>query len=435
MLDTSFLDDAFPDKTAPDFADLKESVRAIITSLPGTHQTFSRISSYIASLRAAIPEGTAIVDGHATKKRKLDPKTVVGKDDNNDDNDNGVSELLLRVPDISFSLPQRKKFTLQITTTSLQIESATTQESELFFKDISYITCLPVPDKAAKQWNFCVFTKNSEGFGERMGEVWVWTINDGLLKNVSGKAMDGIQPENCDFRALITSTLNNHLRGGLQVIEPNLDVFRSTLVQSHRKTEISYHVKAHRGTKEGYLFFLENAIIWAFKKPLCCFFFDAIESVSYSNITQRTFNLHIQTSAANGSEEIEFVMIDQADFPPIDAFLKSNQLNDASMAEGRRAKKINVNGKGRGDENGEQENGGEIQKALNEMEFEDDDDEEDDEDYEAGSDSDDGSGSGSEEGSEEGGEGGEDEDEEAGEEEGEDDDDQRNHSEMEHESG
>jgi len=429
MLDTSFLDDAFPDKAASDFADLKESVRSIITSLPGTHQTFSRISSYITSLRAAIPEGTTIEDGHATKKRKLDPKTVVGKDDSED----GASELLLRVPDISFSLPQRKKFTLQITTTSLQIESATTQESELLFKDISYITCLPVPDKAAKQWNFCVFTKNSEGFGERMGEVWVWTINDGVLKNVTGKAMDGVQQDNCDFRALITSTINDQLRGGLKVIEPNPDIFRSTLVQSHRKTEISFHVKAHRGTKEGYLFFLENAIIWAFKKPLCCFFFDAIESVSYSNITQRTFNLHIQTSASNGSEEIEFVMIDQADFPPIDAFLKSNQLNDASMAEGRRAKKINVNGRGKGEDNGAQENGGEIQKALNEIEFEDDEDEEDDEDYEAGSDSDDGSGS--EEGSEEGEEGGDDDDEGGEEEEEDDDDDQRNHSEMEHESG
>lgn len=101
---------------------------------------------------------------------------------------------------------------------------------------------------------------------------------------------------------------------------------------------------------------------------------------------QRTFNLIIivRTAADAQEQEIEFSMLDQADFAGIDAYLKNHQLQDSSMAEARRAKQYKVNG-AKGDAAGGDENDArtEIQKAEEELEDEEDELEED---YDPGSD-------------------------------------------------
>lgn len=76
-------------------------------------------------------------------------------------------------------------------------------------------------------------------------------------------------------------------------------------------------------------------------------------------------------------------MVDQADFAGIDTYLKKHSLQDASMAEARRAKKLNVNKKAaevEGAEDGGEE--GELQKAQRELEDQEDEEEED---YDPGS--------------------------------------------------
>ena len=107
-------------------------------------------------------------------------------------------------------------------------------------------------------------------------------------------------------------------------------------------------------------------------------------------------------------------MIDQADFAGIDAYVKRHQLQDASMAAQRKAKKLNINGpkvekeSGGRDEDGETE----LEKAAREAAGQamDDEDEEDDENFDPGSEGEsEGSGSSSEE---EDGEGGVEEEEE-----------------------
>lgn len=109
------------------------------------------------------------------------------------------------------------------------------------------------------------------------------------------------------------------------------------------------------------------------------------------------------------AEEIEFSMIDQADFVGIDAYIKRHELQDASMADARRAKKLNVN-KARGDvkvedgANSEEDDRTELQKA--EAELEDAEDEEE-EDYDPGSEGEsEGSGDDSDEDDGDGDEGG-----------------------------
>lgn len=147
---------------------------------------------------------------------------------------------------------------------------------------------------------------------------------------------------------------------------------------------------------------MENGIFSGFKKPLHFFDFDSIESISYTSVLQRTFNMVISYKSKPDAddEEIEFSMIDQADFAGIDAYIKRHELQDASMADARRAKKLNIN-KQRGEVktedglNGEEDDRTELQKA--EAELEDAEDEEE-EDYEPGSEGEsEGSGSDSDE--------------------------------------
>lgn len=142
----------------------------------------------------------------------------------------------------------------------------------------------------------------------------------------------------------------------------------------------------------GYLFFLENGIFFGFKKPLSFFPFNEIESISYTSVLQRTFNLNItiRPHPDADTQEIEYSMLDQQDFAGIDTYVKTHQLQDASLADARRAKKL---GKAKAAEaNGDDEDGRtELEKAEAELEDEEDELEEDYDPDEEGSDS--GSGS------------------------------------------
>jgi len=117
-------------------------------------------------------------------------------------------------------------------------------------------------------------------------------------------------------------------------------------------------MRTHDNTNSqpGFLFFLSTGILWGFRKPLSFYPFSAIESISYTSVLQRTFNLVIATNpspAGESGQSVEFSMIDQLDFGGIDAYVKNHGLNDASMAQERMAKKYNVNAPKKGDSNGE----------------------------------------------------------------------------------
>jgi len=187
-------------------------------------------------------------------------------------------------------------------------------------------------------------------------------------------------------------------------------------------------------TFSGFLYLLSSGIIFAFKKPIQFFPFHCISSISYTSVLQRTFNLVITTQPPEGQDEgleTEFSMLDQADFAGIDEYIKRHGLNDASLAQSRKAQRFGVNDpkdknkQANGTaalvavaaENGDEEES-ELQKAERMLQDEEDEDEEDynPEDEEEDSD---GSGSDSDEDDDEDDENEEDEDEDGeGEEEG-----------------
>lgn len=136
----------------------------------------------------------------------------------------------------------------------------------------------------------------------------------------------------------------------------------------------------------GYLFFLPNGIVFGFRKPVAFFAFSAIDSISYTSVLQRTFNLVISARETPEAEpkDIEFSMIDQVDFAGIDEYIKRHELNDASMAADRRAKAYNVNKDKKAESTGDAVDGAEgddgqteLQKAEQALQDQEDDEEED----------------------------------------------------------
>lgn len=265
------------------------------------------------------------------------------------------------------------------------------------WRDIEQVFCLPVPEKQKRAWNYVVIPRGNEGVNAprpdaQPPEQIVWTYQELSPKEAAASSA----PAEPDHTA---GLLDQHLAPlGRSVVMPEEKEFASAVPQSHRKGEKAYHVRAFRGSKEGYLFFLPTGILWAFKKPLTFFGFGSVESISYTSVLQRTFNLVVSTNPMDGidGQEIEFGMIDQADFAGIDGYVKAHELNDASLAQARAAKIYGVNvdkKKKDGEANGAEANGEngaepgdgqmtELQKA--EMQLEDEEDEEE-EDYDPGS--------------------------------------------------
>jgi hypothetical protein len=179
----------------------------------------------------------------------------------------------------------------------------------------------------------------------------------------------------------------------VKIIEADEKHFASVMKEAHRPNEKSVFVKGFRGSKDGYLFFLTTGILWVFKKPLLFLPKERIAAVSYTSVLQRTFNLNVEVYTGGGDsksggaeeekEEFEFAMLDQEDFAGIDTYVKRHGLQDASMAEQRRAKRLGINVvKGEDGQKVDVGDAGELEKAEAELQDEEDEEEED---YDPGS--------------------------------------------------
>ena len=351
------------------------------------------------------------VDEPPSKKRKLDEPAVNGQHSQSGAS-SGSKRVLLEAREITFTLPQRKKLHLGIvqygssledksSTFAIQARNPATSNVEFEYptSSFAYALRLPVPEKNQKQYNFCLLPATEKASSV---EPMIWTVNHGALKSckIEDPDLAKIAPGQDD---VLENALNHILqKSGIKLTLPSEKEFASAIRESHRKNDIAYHVKAFRGSKEGFLFFLENGIFFGFKKPLSFFPFTEIESISYTSVLQRTFNLNItvRPNVDAETQEIEYSMIDQQDFAGIDAYVKDHQLQDASLADARRAKKAGKAGRvaePNGDGADEDDGRTELEKAQAELEDEEDEMEED---YDPEED-DDGSGSEEESGAEE----------------------------------
>ncbi len=266
-----------------------------------------------------------------------------------------------------------------------------------------------------------------------MPEPLVFTVPDSAPKpgTIDGLEASAASAVSDDFKTLFNWAISTRLKAvgkkNIKIIQADAKLFASELRQPHRPGEKAVHVKAFRGSKDGYLFFLPNGILWGFKKPLLFLPHERMTSVSYTSVLQRTFNLSIEVDVSvpgeeDRSEEIEFSMLDQEDFAGIGEYVNRHGLKDKSMAEQRKAKKLNVNVVK--DEEGNvvgNVEAGELEKAAIEAEQQAvDEEDEDEEDYDPGSEGEsEGSGTSSEDDDDDEEDGGGDQDEEDDEEGGE----------------
>lgn len=375
--------------------DLRQRILGAIAKAPEHESLFGDIAHYINHLQhTSSQESLKSQDEQPSKKRKLEQRPI--------DTEGWDKKSVCEVTDLSFSIPQRKKLKLSVNKSASAglhaINASGTSEFGVNWDCVRDIVCLPVPEKAQAQYNFCVLSATTDGLAT---DQMVWTVPDSVPKD--GAFVGSTTSQSGEtYRTLLVAILNQALKPyKKRVVEPDKQEFASQVVQAHRKAESAYHIKAFRGSKDGFLFLLPNGIFWGFKKPLEFFSFDAVDSVSYTSVLQRTFNLNIVARAAADAEpqEFEFSMVDQADFAGIDDYVKRHELQDASMAEQRRAKKLNVNGVkgGAAKQEGVDQEEGELEKATREAENLED-EEEDDENFDPGSEGEsEGSGSGSEE--------------------------------------
>ena len=214
---------------------------------------FHEIATYIRTLQS--PTST---DGHApvSKKRKLDGNGDTSQEKEQDTKDgNGVNDghwangSYSVIKEIPFSVPQRKKLTLELgnqPNQGLRASNPSTGEPEfqVQWSDVRHVVCLPVPEKAQAQYNFCIFTNTS-------AEQVLWTVPRNVPKaGVLGSEIH-VEAEET-YKDILIRLLNERLKHRMgRVIEPDEKEFASQTVQAHKKGEKAVHVKAFRGSKDG----------------------------------------------------------------------------------------------------------------------------------------------------------------------------------------
>ncbi|TVY80480.1 Histone chaperone [Lachnellula suecica] len=362
-------------------------------------ELFNQISLHVANLTSSSSSEPA------SKKRRLDDGPSNGTNGHSAPSSaaaaSGKDPVLLEIKDISVVIPQRKKYTLCFTASHLYARLPDSSEPaagiSFAWKDIEYAFRLPVPEKTQKQHNYVLFPRGSNITPSKpsspIPDPIVFTIPDTAPKpgTISGKDAATASSVSDDYKTLFDWAITSQLKAAGNTVKITLadeKLFASEQRQAHRPSEKAVFVKAFRGSKDGYLFFLPNGILWAFKKPLQFIPHGNITAVSYLNVLQRTFNLNVEIGLEGDEvEEFEFAMLDQEDFGGIDGYVKRHGLMDKSMAEQRKAKRLNVNVVK--DEEGNvvgNAEGGELEKAAAEAEqVAVDEEDEEEEDYDPGS--------------------------------------------------
>ncbi|KAG5971584.1 hypothetical protein E4U58_007383 [Claviceps cyperi] len=405
--------------------DIIEGIKKAADS-PGRVALFNEIAHYIY-------DQTHLNGAPASKRRKVDePQPASGNA--------GDEPVLLRVKELSVSIPVRKKLELCFTENYIYAQAAGTSGTlkSYAWQDIGtnltflatfcvgvvpraltvateYIFYLPVPDKTQVQFNYIIIPRGASlpskseltGIEPLVFTVPVTTPKEGTLGGSEATAAAAVSDT---FKSLFHWAFQRRLRAAgnpINIVSADPNKFHSAARQAQRPNEKAVHVSGFRGSKDGYLFFLENGILWGFKKPLIFIPRNRIAAISYTNILQITFNMVVEVFSKDDepNEEFEFGMLDQQDYGSINDYIQRNGLQDRSMAEQRKAKlqlaENRVSKKGSDgaepddDDAANGDNQTELEKAQLEAEQQlQDDEDEDEEDYDPGSDGGDSDGSG-----------------------------------------
>lgn len=307
-----------------DDPNLVQSVEDLIKAYPASSRVIERLVNYYDNKP---PSDRDI------KRRKLEDKNALSSDE------------ILRIMDVSFQLPARKKLDLIITRTRLILYNPKQNAIEVQYNldDLSQLggACVPSPDKAVKSYTYTIFLKTED----------VIVFNTQEKANVTLKKPDTEdQILETNKHEVISQLITEHAR--VPITQPSKEFFRSTGVSSITgKQEDRSHVIGYLKAKDGFLFFLPTGILFGFKKPTLFFPVSSLASTVITNITQRTFDLTLtlrpeskilgsagfRTTKDGDDDTVQFSMIEQSEYGGIEAYTKKVNINDHSMTEERKA--------------------------------------------------------------------------------------------------
>ncbi|KAI1869520.1 hypothetical protein JX265_006610 [Neoarthrinium moseri] len=391
--------------------DILQDIRKAADS-PARIKLFNNIASFIQEQTGGSTSEPSLKRRRVDIEPSKNSPAPNGASTSSEPVDVASEKTLLEIKDISVSIPQRKKFDLCFTAQHIYARAPNTTAPlpgiTYAWKDIEHAFYLPVPEKAQVQFNYILLPRGSalsalsKNAAPAEAEPLVFTIPASAPKpgSIGGPNAAAASAVADTYSTLFHWAINKCLQAAsqnVQITAADPAKFHSVIRQAHRPKDKAVHVAAHRGSKDGYLFFLENGILWGFKKPLLFIPIDRIAAISYTSVLQRTFNMVVEVFTNEGgdveaTEEVEFSMLDQEDYGGINEnYVMRKGLQDRSLADQRKAKKeLAENAKGKkgdaanGDANGDAEDDGltELQRAEQQLEDEEDEDEED---YDPGS--------------------------------------------------
>ncbi|KAI8371880.1 hypothetical protein BD560DRAFT_395705 [Blakeslea trispora] len=304
---------------------LKKSVKELIDSYPASSLVIERLVSYLSN-----EHHRHINDNQINKKRKIDM--------------DAASDLpCLKIKDVSFQSPARKKYNILIGDGYLHLQNSKTEEIEYRYSLDQFSSiggvCVPTPDKATKCFTFVLFLKEEDCI------MFTTQEKGAIVYTEPSSGPSDYTLDTPDKHIALASLLTKYIR--LPITQPSEEYFHSKGVsQSTGRQEDRTHVVAYLKAKDGYLFFLPTGILFGFKKPTLFFPKESLASNVITGITQRTFDLTltlkpdgqilgtgIKTTREDDLETVQFSMIEQSEYGRIDAYTKRLGLNDQSMDE------------------------------------------------------------------------------------------------------
>ncbi|KAM4066319.1 histone chaperone [Hirsutella rhossiliensis] len=355
--------------------DIIEGIKKAADS-PARIALFNQITTHVYS---QLHDGS---DEPAQKRRRVDVAHSNGVANSPVPGNAADEAVLLEVKEISVSAPQRKKLELCFTSNFLYARAPGTVAPipgiTYAWRDIEYAFYLPVPEKAQVQHNYVLFPRGAtlpQKTSQPAAEPLVFTVPASAPKEgtIGGSETGSAAAVSDTYKSLLHWAFGKHFKAAgsaIEIVSADSSKFHSVIKQAHRPNEKAVHVNGFRGSKD---------------------------AISYTNILQITFNIVVEVflSEGEGTEEIEFGMLDQKDYGGIDDYIKLNRLQDRSMAEQRKGKLQLAENRGpKGAEDGQDGSAGdadangmtELERAQLEVEQHlQDDEDEDEEDYDPGS--------------------------------------------------
>ncbi|AOA64030.1 Histone chaperone [Komagataella phaffii CBS 7435] len=233
--------------------------------------------------------------------------------------------VILQLPSLSVQSPFRSKSNLIFacpksdTSKPILAIAKTNEKPQLILdklndENVLYAVILPIPEKKDFK-NLAIFYKENMG-GVHKNEPLLIQYNESLISE-SLKLI------------LQKMTFPTYFQRQCSMLGFKLNLFTESK---------DFYVVAHKGSKEGFLYFLEDQILFGFKKPILLFEKSQIESINYSSVTRLTFSITLSYKEADKTAKIEFSMIDQAEFDKIDNYVKAKGFTDKSLTEELKAK-------------------------------------------------------------------------------------------------